>query len=142
MLNTEIFFYQQHPNVNARFGTASHEQNSQCQVQWVSACRQPSRRLPVIRYLVMHFILACFTLVSTRLHKHVLSNSAVIKTTCLNFAAKQCVQIFLSCFNTTPSVYYLAHIFGHFLLATLSHGTGLTHGIACALVLPTGCFCL
>ena len=90
----------------------------------------------------MHFILACFFLVSTRLHKHALPNSAVIKTTCLNFGAKQCIQIFLSCFNTTLSVYYLAHIVGHFLLAALSHGTGLTHGIACTRVLPTSSFCL
>jgi hypothetical protein len=108
----------------------------------ISTRRQLSRRLPVIRDLVMHFILACFILVSTRLHKHVFPNSAVIKTMCLNFEAKQFVQIFLSCFNTTPSLYYLAHIVGHFLLATLSHGTGLTHSIACTGVLPTGCFCL
>jgi ABC-type polysaccharide/polyol phosphate export permease len=108
----------------------------------VSKRRQPSRRLPVISDLVMHFTLACFILASTRLHKHVLPNSAVIKTTCLNFGTKQFVQIFLSSFNTTPSLHCLAHIVGHFLLATLSHGTGLTHGVAYTRVLPTGCFCL
>jgi hypothetical protein len=108
----------------------------------VSTRCQPSRRLPVIRDHVMPFILACFIPVNTRLHKHVLLNSAVIKTTCLNFGAKQVVQIFLSCFYTIPSLCYLAHIVGHFVLATLSHGTGLTHGIACTRVLPKGCFCL
>jgi hypothetical protein len=96
----------------------------------VTIRRQHSRRLPVIRHIALHFVVACLILVSTRSQKHVLSNSAAIKTTCLNFGAKQFVQIFLSRFKTAPSLYYLGHIAGHFLLATLSHGTGLTQGIA------------